>query len=198
MFITRYKLDDSVDHVKLCLENAGFMHKYTWQFFKDMTDFEVCRQSVELLYSVKKHHNDIILVLTSNVRPNNAPEGATLVRCVDTEGMENKVKNLGSVRFIISAAPTCKPNGKRVFIQEEEGRLNWLKRRMAYIGAEATNVRELSTHLNKVTKGSNNFYFSSSVFTGTLNVKDFDKFFEGFYKGIGAEKAYGMGLIQFI
>ena len=112
--------------------------------------------------------------------------------------MKEKLKKLSTVNFNILINPTRRDeNGKRKYISKVSDRYNWLKIQGEYNGFEILHVDEIESDFIQGVKGKHNITFGVSEMVGTLRIIDFDKFYSCVSKGLGREKAYGLGLFQF-
>jgi len=101
------------------------------------------------------------------------------------------------MRFDIMAVPSKKiavpgsKNSKRVYLIKEDERSAWLKRKAADNGFEVLSFTEESDASNKIKEGE----YRSVVFKGLLRITDHEKFAYAYQNGIGAEKAFGCGML---
>lgn len=200
MYISKYELNDSNSLIKTCLSDVDKMHKFVWSFFEDTSDFCVSRQGLGILYRVLYRGDKIFLVIQSQMKPNfeiKESQGSQLY-CVTDEVMKSKLQKMEIVNFNILINPTRRDDsGKRKYISKVSERYGWLKHQARENGFEILHVDEVETDFVSGFKGQHNITFGVSEMQGTLRIRDFDKFYSCITKGLGREKAYGLGLFQF-
>jgi CRISPR system Cascade subunit CasE len=99
-----------------------------------------------------------------------------------------------------SLADGTKQNGKRVPVEGDVARLQWLARHAAASGFELDDVRvrELQP-ISKRRKDEKQRTFAGAIFEGTLRVVDAETFRrKALADGIGPAKAYGFGLLSIL
>lgn len=97
-------------------------------------------------------------------------------------------------------------NRRRISMNTDEDRIEWLKRKGEEVGFQLANVKVAPIpNVASVEEGKLNFRkernlpnitFGSVVFEGVLQVTDSDNFRKALEKGIGTGKAYGFGLLS--
>ena len=105
------------------------------------------------------------------------------------------------LRFRIVCYPSkmSKEWQRRRFLKTTDERLAWFERKAAKHGFACLSVAEIEKDEVVVKKSRDeSFTFESVVFTGVLQVTDSDLFTKVLHKGIGAEKAYGMGMLMVV
>ena len=200
MYISKYILNDSNSFVKASLADVDKMHKFVWSFFEDTSDFCVSREGLGILYRVLYKGDKIFLVIQSQMKPNFSIKESygKEIYSVTDEVMQEKLKKLSTVNFNILVNPTRRDeNGKRKYISKVSDRYNWLKIQGEYNGFEILHVDEIESDFTVGVKGKHNITFGVSEMVGTLKITDFEKFYACVCKGLGREKAYGLGLFQF-
>ena len=100
------------------------------------------------------------------------------------------------LRFYLACNPTKQNNGKRRFLIEQNDRGEWLYRKAEMNGFCVNTASETSGHGISVHKiGTRAYSIPYVVYTGILTVTDSKQFKECLKKGIGSEKAYGLGML---
>ena len=103
------------------------------------------------------------------------------------------------IRFRIVCNPTKQVSGKRYFLRTAEERKAWFFRQAQKSGFECLGLSETGVEDITVQKNRTlSFTFESVVFTGLLKVTDSVMFANVLKNGIGAEKAYGMGMLMVV
>lgn len=200
MYISKYILNDSNIFVKNCLSDVDKMHKFVWSFFEDTSDFCVSREGLGILYRILYKGDKVFLVIQSAMKPNYPIQSnyGKEVYSVTDEVMRVKLQKMPTVNFNILINPTRRDaEGKRKYLSKVSDRYEWLKVQAEYNGFEIIRVDEVESDFISGVKGKYNITFGVSEMTGTLRITDFDKFYACVCKGLGREKAYGLGLFQF-
>ena len=199
MYISKYNLNIGNPKVKQALNDVDKMHRLVWGLFEDTSDFCVSREGLGILYRVITCKDKTFLVIQSNMKPNLTMQSAVgeQIYCVTDEVMENKLRMLGQVNFNILVNPTCYIDEKRKYISKVSDRYAWMRKQAEKNGFEIIQMDEVASEFWKGQKGSHLISFGVSEYKGTLKIIDFDKFYACVKKGIGKEKAYGLGLFQF-
>ena len=102
------------------------------------------------------------------------------------------------LRFNLMAMPSKKvktdglKNSKRVFLGKESDRREWLYNKAAQNGFEVLSYIETDKSDNRI---KNDCGYKSVVFNGILKITDKEKFYDAYQYGIGAEKAFGCGML---
>lgn len=199
MYLSCYNLDISCSEVRRALRNSYEMHRTVMSVFQ-FNDSGVPRKDMSILYRLVTSGRNCKLYVSSeslplrdmpagfNKEPNSPKdidgifeafsEGRTL--CFDLMAMPSKkVKS-----------PDCK-NSKRVYLGKEAEREEWLYRKAEQNGFEILSFTEENATDNKL----KNEGYQSIVFKGVLRIMDKEKFCNAYKSGIGAEKAFGCGML---
>ena len=100
-------------------------------------------------------------------------------------------------RFQIVCNPVKQSDGHRHFLLTMEEREKWFLRQAKQNGFECLSLIEEGKENITVKKDAKSaFTFPSVTFKGILQVTDPGKFASALRTGIGAEKAYGMGMLM--
>lgn len=200
MYITKIELNKNNDIVKEILRDVNKLHKFVWKFFEDMTDFCVTRESISLLYRIMVNGDKIFLIMQSKVKPNNpiSEDMGTEIYCVTDEIMKKRLQSINNVRFNILVNPVMEiEKRKRVYIKNRADRFAWFKNYASKNGFEVVDITELSSESVTGRKGNMTISYGASEMMGVLKITDFDKFYALVERGMGREKAYGLGLFIF-
>lgn len=198
MYISKYSLNTRNKEVSEALSDADKMHKIIWGLFLGMNDFAVSREGLDLLYRVTLLQNGGAFVeIHSSVKPNNCPSYMTQKYCVTSDIFERKLRSYKTVKFDILVNPHSRVDGKRLKLKTLQERLAWFKNKADHSGFEILFIKEKDNFYVTSKKVNQEFSFNVSQFQGVLKVVDFEKFYKNVVKGIGPEKAYGMGMFLF-
>lgn len=180
MKLIKMTYDRSSASVRQCLVDRQDMHRNIQSFFG------TTRESANVLYRVTKDG----IYVSSTVDPIVAESnGITIVA-----SKEISLRNDGDVlRFNVFTRPYKKNKGHRIPLIREQERLEWLYKQSKQHGFEIISVSE--TGHGTVKSISKGFEIEGYYYAGTLMVTDKEKFSSVLKKGIGAEKAYGLGLM---
>lgn len=199
MYLSCYNLDISYPEVRKALRNSYEMHRTVMSVFQ-FNGSGVPRKDMSILYRIVTRGRSCRLLVSSAEKPlgempagfNKEPgspkdisgvfeaflEGRTL--CFDIMAMPSKKVN----------SPDSK-NSKRVFLGKEAERESWLFKKAEQNGFEILSFSEESAMDNKLKSAG----YQSIVFKGVLRIMDKDKFCNAYASGIGAEKAFGCGML---
>lgn len=174
-----------------------------------------------------------ILFIQSSVKPDwsfLAGDYADELKCKAVHEQYSKIENGMTLVFRLQANPTKRIGGKyehpdekkraeftakfrddkkrrRISMNKDEDRIEWLTRKGLEAGFRLTNIKVALTVENVASvaegkinfrkeKSSPNLTFGSVIFEGVLQVTDAEKFQEALKTGIGTGKAYGFGLLS--
>jgi CRISPR system Cascade subunit CasE len=198
MYLSKIELDLKKPSVRQALRDCQDMHRNVMKFFN--TD----RQSAGVLYRLQQSRKGIAVYLQSQIKPETSEatqhDGMTLSGSRDISNLVESIKAGNTYVFNLLACPSKKicgtgsKNNKRRFLTRAEDQIEWLSEKgkqggFVLLQASAEGGQTSSSH-----KG-NGFRFASVRFYGILKVTDAEKFKAALVKGIGPEKAYGMGLL---
>jgi CRISPR system Cascade subunit CasE len=199
MILSCYQLNPRYYEVRKCLADSYELHRTVMSSFPVM-DADTPRRKMAVLYRIKTIGRESRLYVTSAIPPVRAmPKGFTPL-----EGSPKDISHILSrliegklMHFDIMAMPSKKiavpgsRNSKRVYLIKEEEREAWLKRKATDNGFEVLSFTEESDSSNKIKEGK----YRSVVFKGLLKITDREKFVLAYQNGIGAEKAFGCGML---
>ena len=92
---------------------------------------------------------------------------------------------------------TRKKNGQRIALRKREDLIRWMERKADIHGftVESGSLRTIPRPRQQFLKGKKSGTHTATEFTGTLHVRDPDKFYQAATKGIGTAKAFGFGML---
>jgi len=199
MYLSCYILNPRAAEVRRALKSSYEMHRTVMSAFRSNVG-DSPRKDMNILYRLVDNGKVHKLYVSSSEQPiKQMPEGFIKVQGSpkDLSHLDN-IFDIGQLySFDLMAAPTKKidipgkKNSKRVFLCKLEEREDWLKTKAQQNGFTLLSFCEENQEGNKLKDG----YYNSIVFKGTLKVTDKEKFLNAYKKGIGAEKAFGCGML---
>ncbi len=197
MYLSRFEMDIRNASVRQCLRDCDDMHRNIQLLFN------ADRQTENVLYRLRVQKGKVIVYVQSCTLPKESSDsrhnGMTLTGYRDISSLITDIKDGQCYSFNIMAFPSkkCSLKGhknsqrKELFLDLEK--IDWFKNK-----TDQNGMRVLSIVANRGDRCSSkrkNFVFSGTEFTGKLMITDFEKARCSIIKGIGPEKAYGMGLM---
>lgn len=172
--------DRSSASVRQCLVDRHDMHRNIQGFFG------TTREAAKVLYRITKDGIYVSATADPIVPESN---GISVVAA-----REIPMRSEGDVlRFNVFTRPYKKVKGHRIPLIQENERLAWLCKQGKRHGFEIVSVSE--TGHGTVKSISKGFEIEGYYYSGALMVADREKFSSVLENGIGAEKAYGLGLL---
>lgn len=168
--------------------------------------FDSSRQGVQLLYRVRNRDRDCCVYLYSNcpICPDKLLPFMTLEGQRDLSGWLDSMKPGRRFRFDLLTMPSKKEpqengkNSRRRVLKTQEERLAWLKRQAAQNGFALLQTQELETvgfSGKHPEEQGGRMGWSAYHYIGILEIRDAEAFCKAMERGIGPEKAYGLGMI---
>ena len=201
MFRTRLLLDIAKPSVRQGLRDCHDMHRTLLKAFPD-----VSRVQAGLLYRVVSGEQKVMVYLQSHLEPDVeklAPKGL----CLDLNGQPRDVSVLREkfargkqFKFNLLCYP-CKKvggdgkNSKRVFLRQLKERESWLSRKAGQYGFVVNHTLEKASFSLNGQKDNAPIRYYAVEFEGGLTIEDESEFWKAYSGGIGAGKAYGLGLL---
>ncbi len=199
MYLSRLSLQITLPSVRQSLRNCQDMHKTLMQAF------DCSREEASLLYRVFRTDRSLYLYAQSMALPqwdHIEKNGFLCEKMQDISALEESFNENMILRFSLLACPAKKvkgegKNSKRVLLREEEERHEWLKKQGEKYGFSLLEAHETAKEEKlSGTKQSGQFFVVGIPFEGVLQITDLELFKKGFRNGIGAEKAYGLGMLM--
>lgn len=199
MYLYCYTLDLRKSAVKKALCDSYEMHRTVMSAYRNI-DSDMPRKDMGILYRLVSLNNVSKLYVSSIEQAKyDMPDGfineigspkslLSVLECFK-DGM--------LLNFDIMAMPAKKikegnaKNSKRVFLSKYEDREQWLHKKSSQNGFRVLACIEKNNADNSIKTGG----FKSIVFQGTLIITDSSKFKEAYKHGIGAERAFGCGML---
>lgn len=213
-YLSRVEIDDSNRQKLKDLTHLGAYHAWVEDSFRNKEVKEAKRS--RKLWRIDKLGSKRYLLVLSDQKPNLAMlEKYGVPNSAQTKEYDNflaKLKQDQIYRFRLTANPTHKvsspsdPKGKvypHVTVEQQE---KWLLDRSSELGFEilkntAGNYEfdiKNRQYVNLYHKHQKQVRLSQVTFEGVIKITDIAKFKQTLVKGIGREKAYGMGLLTVI
>lgn len=205
MYLSCFTLDVADASVRQCLRDAHDMHRSIMSGFPFVQE-EEARLKAQALYRLEGDGPSKLYVLSacrpdwSRLKPGFRPMAGSPK---NLEAMTSALTAGSRLRFDLLAIPAKKTgmegrNSKRVFLGDVEERVQWLKRKAEQSGFELVWCREEGQRRSVVAAraGTQSAVHTGMRFCGELIVTDDARFREAFQSGIGAGKAYGMGMLM--
>jgi CRISPR system Cascade subunit CasE len=204
MYLSCFALDITDPSVRQCLRDAHDMHRCVMSGFLDVQQPQA-RSAAQVLYRLDGEAPIKLYVLSSSkpdwsgLKPGFRPMPQS-PKLLDMTAILSDGRRLG---FDLLAIPSKKvvgegKNSRRVFLRDADDRLEWLKRKAEQNGFRLVWCREDGQRRATVSArpGSSPAVHTGIRFRGELVVTDSTRFKEAFQSGIGAGKAYGMGMLM--
>lgn len=199
MILSLLALDLSSPGVRQALRNAQDLHRSI------MKAFDNSRQEEQVLFRIVRSEKNIQVYVQSKGMPaweRIDQSGFHCVKKKDITLLPASFRQDQILHFKLLGCPAKKVSGegknsKRVLIRGEEEQVNWLKRqgeKYGFVVLEA-HVAGSSERLPG-SKQSGSFVLAGVPFEGVLQIGNADLFRQAFENGIGAEKAYGFGMLM--
>lgn len=197
MFIVKVKLDIKNPSVRQALNNAQDMHRNIQKLFGET------REEAQVLYRVVRRREAIYVYIQSGVQPkvDSLPcNGMSLVNIANMDEKLNRYMNGDRLKIDLLAYPSKKvagdsKNSKRVSLHTAEERMQWLSNKLEQNGMKVVAVAENGRESVKLRKQSGEYTLNGYHYSGVVEMTDLQTFIQGLRRGIGAEKAYGFGMV---
>ena len=157
------------------------------------------------LYRIIETRMEIqLLILSDSMPEREAVEslGGVLQSTTDMTRLPELYRTGAVLRFSLLAAPSKKTaaenggNSRRIALRAPEERVAWLSRQGEKYGFQVLECYEPSAAKQlQVGRKSGGFVLSAVELSGMLRIEDAERFWASWRKGIGPEKAYGLGLM---
>lgn len=198
MYLSILSFDMKHPSVRQALKNPQDMHRNLMKAFDDLGQ---SRERVRLLYRLDE--GKASLLVSSDTEPN--WERVTGYHCEgmkNTEGLKEVFTQGKVLRYELLAIPSKKvkgegKNSRRVFLRESQEREEWLARQGKKYGFDLCATPEQSP--SKIISGKKQdmeIAYTAVCFSGLLRIIDPEAFWTGYTQGIGAGKAYGLGMLS--
>jgi CRISPR system Cascade subunit CasE len=166
----------------------------------------VSRVQAGLLYRVVSGDQKVMVYLQSHLEPD-VKKLKQSGLCLDLNGqprdvsvLREKFKQGKRFKFNLLCYP-CKKiggdgkNSKRVFLRQSKERESWLSRKAGQYGFVVNYTLEKTSFSLNGQKDNAPVRYYAVEFQGELTIEDEQGFWKAYSNGIGAGKAYGLGLL---
>lgn len=206
MYLSRVEIDDNNRQKIMDLSHLGAYHNWVENCFpSEIAHHERLRH----LWRIDNLQGKRYLLLVSEEKPNltelqryGVPETATTI---DYQPFLNKLEDGQVVRFRLVANPVYRTHGKYFPHVTVKQQMNWLIKRAAKAGFEFTKVGNNGYSFDIVNRDwpllfhkNNRVKLSRVTFEGSLKITNANVLVNVLRKGIGRERAYGMGMLTVI
>lgn len=199
MILSLLTMDLSSPSVRQSFQNCQDLHRNI------MKAFDVSRQEGKVLFRVVRSEKSIQVYVQSEAEPHWRRIEENGYRCEkqkDVTALLDAFREEIILNFSLYACPAKKTpaegkNSRRVLLQGEEEQIGWLKKQGEKYGFEILEAHKVNDGEKQAgKKDSGTFYVAGVPFEGVLRITDATRFRKAYADGIGAEKAYGFGLLM--
>lgn len=205
MIISKLILNLNNPSARQAIRNCHDMHRNLMKAFSQDVN-SAARSELGVLYRITTSKNHVFIYVLSREFPDWIKVEKNGLACIgqrDLSYVEKTIENGDILRFNILASTAKKvsdggKNGRRIFLKSEEERLRWLENKACQHGFSlitCKEVEQVKQYGSKKKDNSDTMYLQGVIFSGILKVINKEKLMNAFENGIGAEKAYGMGLL---
>lgn len=200
MYLTKLDLERSNRRIQVSLADCQQLHRLV------MGLFETDRKSSRVLYRLRMQDRELALYLYSDC-PINQARLLPGMRFSGERELSSWLAHMdaGQIRgFDLLAAPTKKVaaetgrNSRRQTLRTQEERLAWLFRKGEQNGFQMISCQELECHQQRgyhKEASIGRMYITGYHYQGVLRIIDPERFRRAVQEGIGAGKAYGLGML---
>ena len=198
MYLIRIDMERSSRAVRSAMADCQQMHRLV------MGLFEKERQQADVLYRIKDQGMNISLYIYSAipVQEERLIPGMKLGGQREISAWLNSLNNGRCLRFDLLAMPAKKvctggKNSQRRVLRTLDERVNWLVRKAEQNGFRLLDVMEngRTSFLGFHKAGAGEMHWDAFHYTGALQITDEALFRHAVQRGIGAGKAYGLGML---
>ena len=194
MYLSRLTLDPRHPSVRQALKDRQDMHRNLIQVFHETILYRLIESQQKLE----------AYTLSCSIPDQNQLQsrGMNLQSSLDLSDLSTKYREGSILRFNLLTSPSKKKkedgrtNSRRVFLTTTEERSSWMQRQGEKYGFKVMEAQEISAEQKLlIGRKSGSFTITAVEITGILQITDANLFWESWEKGIGAEKAYGLGMM---
>ncbi len=194
MYLAKLIMDSRHPSIRQTLKDRQDMHRNLARIF-----------GREILYCVTNQRSIPGLLVLSRQTPDQRElesRGYRLIGIQDISSLPELYQENTVFRFEIQACPSKKSkdeksrNSRRVFLTDPLQRVEWMSRQGQKYGFDVLELHEQSAQQTIIVgRGSGAFLLTAVTFSGVIRITEAKTFWTAWEKGIGPEKAYGMGLM---
>ncbi|CCI86096.1 CRISPR-associated protein [Lactobacillus pasteurii DSM 23907 = CRBIP 24.76] len=201
MYLSRVQIDDHNQFVMRELNHLGAYHNWVEQSFPDEIANSVRLRHLWRIDTL--NHKKYLLLLSQNRPDLDKLEQLGVAGTAQTKSYDEfleKIEQGKKYRFRLTGNPTHKDSKTgRIMPHITVGaQRKWFERKAELSGFKILNFDVVSRNWLRLKKKKSRLELSSVTFEGILEVEDLEQFKQALVKGIGREKAYGMGLLTVI
>lgn len=199
MYFSKLTLDIKNPSVRQALGNCQDMHRNL------MGAFMESRAEAGVLYRLIEERENISLYVLSKEEPQWEKLRGKGYDCYgkrDISLLKKYYKENDILHFDVLTFPARKirgdeKNSRRVFLKNEDERKEWFLKQADKYGFGVIEVHENSVQ-RQITgkKNGNHIWYSAVNFCGYLQITKAKIFWDSYMKGVGAGKAYGLGMMM--
>lgn len=206
MYLSQIQLDIRHPSIRRALRDCNELHRDLMSAFPQTQTDDAARKTENMLFRLVEHRDGICLLMTSDSVPNAEclrKRGYLLApnAVKDVSALENVFRAGMFLRFEILLSP-CKKissdqkNSRRVFLQKEDERAQWMDRQGEKYGFRICNLEEKAVRISlDGNKNGSRIHYDAVSMTGVMEITDAKMFFQAYRQGIGPGKAYGLGML---
>ena len=201
MYLTKIEMELSSPAVRAALQDAQKMHRLVCGCFGQ------ARKEADILYRCRTRgiYADLYLYSARAVDRERLLPGMRLCAERDVTPWLDAMSAGDVFRFQVVTVPfrkTAEPgvkNSRRRALAAVEERIAWLERKAAQNGFEILSVQETPAEkltARRAAEAGGSLTVDAYTYTGILRISDASLFRQAMCRGIGAEKAYGLGMLM--
>ena len=200
MYLSKVNLDLRSASVRQALRDCGDMHRNIQKLFS------ASRSDSGVVYRVYQQESGCCVYTMSETAPVETEEsirnGMRVTGSRDVSAMEELFVPGKRFRFQLLTMPYKKvadgvsKNSRRRYLRTPEERMAWLQRKGEQYGFEILDMEEQPGETLSSYKNGHMLYLSTVKYSGVLCVTEQESFCRAWKYGIGAEKAYGLGMLM--
>ena len=200
MYLSKISLDIRSASVRQALRDCGDMHRNIQKLFS------CSRSESGVLYRLYQDASGCYAYTLSETEPLETEDcgknGMHIVGSNDVSGMTELFIPGRKFRFQLLTMPYKKvsdgvsKNSRRRYLRTHEERIAWLQRKGEQYGFQILDVEEQPGETLSSCKKENVIYLPTVKYSGILCVTEQENFTKAWKYGIGAEKAYGLGMLM--
>lgn len=183
MRLYKIEMDKAHPSVRQGFVDREDLHRNIQMFFNKN------REEAGVLYRVYGNH----VYVSSKCDP--VIDEANGMRIQYSKEMPKHMKG-DKCRFSIFTQPYIKHKGKRIPIIHENERLDWIYRQGEKHGFKILSAGERG--FGSVRSDRKGFNIKGYYYMGILEITDEERFYSAIEKGLGASKAYGLGMLMVV
>ena len=206
MYLSQIRLNLQHPGVRRALRDCNDLHRDLMSAFPQTQTASGARREEAALYRLIERKNEVLILMSSK----SVPDAEQLRRhgydlhpdsIRDISALETVFQAGMHLRFELLASP-CKKirtggkNSRRVFLSQEQDRLDWMKKQGEKYGFSICNMQENPVRVAvDGCKGDMRIHYDAVRISGVLEIADAKAFWKGYCGGVGPGKSYGLGML---